>query len=377
MPQAGGQGQQGDDALAPLWITGVMFFIAYVVWATKHELIVQFVFYINLGESYLVNLLWPGDPLQGVINYIHQTDPSKVDWDTLMNVTTMVGAYMRFIFGLILGLLAFILYQKDLSSKFSKVYSMKTLRLQEKENWPAISPVVAEDLVKTDIDVGPWAMALNPMEFARKYNLLKKNDILMDPSAPGQEMTASIKKGDAKRVFTMQLGPLWQGFERCQPHVVALAAIFLARMNRDREGALNLSNNLSKEFATGKMNYAAAWPLLNKFKDLPVVREVVGQHAYVYTVMASLLKQARNDGVVPSSEFLWLKPIDRRLWYMLNCVGRQTPYVEISGAFAHWKAEIKMQRPSLTPMVDEATRALEIAIKEVRLTPKEIEELPS
>ena len=377
MPQAGGQGQQGDDALAPLWITGVMFFIAYVLWATKHELIVQFVFYINLGESYLVNLLWPGDPLQGVINYIHQTDPSKVDWDTLMNVTTMVGAYMRFIFGLILGLLAFILYQKDLSSKFSKVYSMKTLRLQEKENWPAISPVVAEDLVKTDIDVGPWAMALNPMEFARKYNLLKKNDILMDPSAPGQEMTASIKKGDAKRVFTMQLGPLWQGFERCQPHVVALAAIFLARMNRDREGALNLSNNLSKEFATGKMNYAAAWPLLNKFKDLPVVREVVGQHAYVYTVMASLLKQARNDGVVPSSEFLWLKPIDRRLWYMLNCVGRQTPYVEISGAFAHWKAEIKMQRPSLTPMVDEATRALEIAIKEVRLTPKEIEELPS
>ena len=190
-------------------------------------------------------------------------------------------------------------------------------------------------------------------------------------------MTASIKKGDAKRVFTMQLGPLWQGFERCQPHVVALAAIFLARMNRDREGAMNLSNNLSKEFATGKMNYAAAWPLLNKFKDLPEVREVVGQHAYVYTVMASLLKQARNDGVVPSSEFLWLKPIDRRLWYMLNCVGRQTPYVEIAGAFAHWKAEIKMQRPSLTPMVDEATRGLEIAIKEVRLSPKEIEELPS
>ena len=377
MPQAGGQGQQGDDALAPLWITGVMFFIAYVVWATKHELIVQLVFYINLGESYLVNLLWPGDPLQGVINYIHQTDPSKVDWDTLMRVTTIVGAYMRFIFALILGLLAFMLYQKDLTSKFSKVYSMKTLRLQEKENWPAISPVVAEDLVKTDIDVGPWAMALNPMEFARKYSLLKKNDILMDPSSPGQEMTASIKKGDAKRVFTMQLGPLWQGFERCQPHVVALAAIFLARMNRDREGAMNLSNNLSKEFATGKMNYAAAWPLLNKFKDLPEVREVVGQHAYVYTVMASLLKQARNDGVVPSSEFLWLKPIDRRLWYMLNCVGRQTPYVEIAGAYAHWKAEIKMQRPSLTPMVDEATRAFEIAIKEVRISPKEIEELPS
>lgn len=377
MPQASGQGQSGDDALAPLWIAGVFIIISYVVWYFNHGLIVRVVFQIDLIQAYFVNLLWPGEPLQGVIDYIHQSDPGHIDWNTLVRVSTSVAMYMRYVFCVIMLIMGFALYQKDLTSKFSKVYSMKTLRQQEQENWPAIAPVIAEDLVKTDIDVGPWAMALNPMEFSRKYNLLKKNDILMDPSAPGQEMTASVKKGDAKRIFTMQLGPLWEGFERCQPHVQALAAIFLARMNRDRDGAQKLANNLSREFATGKMNYAAALPLLNKFKDLPEVQEIVRRHAYVYTVMASLLVCARNDGVVPSSEFLWLKPIDRRLWYMLNCVGRQTPFVEISGAFAHWKAELKMQRASLTPMVDEATKALEIAVKEVRLTPKEIEELPS
>ena len=92
--------------------------------------------------------------------------------------------------------------------------------------------------------------------------------------------------------------------------------------------------------------------------------------------MASLIEKARQDGVVPSSEFLWLKPIDRRLWYMMNCVGRQTPFSEISGAFAHWKAEKVMGRRSLTPMIDEAIKALELAIKEVKLSPKELQELP-
>ena len=91
--------------------------------------------------------------------------------------------------------------------------------------------------------------------------------------------------------------------------------------------------------------------------------------------MASLLQASRDDGVVPSSEFLWLKPIDRRLWYVLNCVGRQTPYSEVAGPFAHWKAERAMKRKMLVPMVDEAIRALEIAIKEVKLSPEQLGEL--
>ncbi len=86
--------------------------------------------------------------------------------------------------------------------------------------------------------------------------------------------------------------------------------------------------------------------------------------------MASLLEGARDDGVVPSAEFLWLKTIDRRLWYMLNSVGRQTPYPEVGGPFAHWRAEKAMGRRSLVPMIDEAIKALEIAIKEMKLSPQ-------
>lgn len=74
-----------------------------------------------------------------------------------------------------------------------------------------------------------------------------------------------------------------------------------------------------------------ARPVIEKYKNTELVQEVTAKHAYTLTVIASLLEKARLDGVVPASEFLWLKPVDRRLWYMLNCVGRQTPYAEVAG----------------------------------------------
>lgn len=252
---------------------------------------------------------------------------------------------------------------------------MKSLRAQEQFNWPAIMPIVKEDLVSQDVNKGPWAMALTPMEFARKYNLLRKDDALLDNPVPGEEMTAGIRRGDAKRVFTMQLGPYWDGFERCSPQAYALSAVFMARMNRDRDAANNILKVLDKTFVDGKPDFSVARPVMKKYQNSELVQEVVAKHAYVLTVIASLLEAAREDGVVPSSEFLWLKPVDRRLWYMLNCVGRQTPYSEVAGPFAHWKAEKEMGRRSLVPMIDEAIRALEIAVKEVRLTPRQMEEL--
>ena len=88
-------------------------------------------------------------------------------------------------------------------------------------------------------------------------------------------------------------------------------------------------------------------------------------------MMASMLEGAREDGVQASADFLWVKPLDRRFWYMMNTVGRQTPYVEVAGPFAHWIAEKEAGRKLLVPMVEEATNALELALKEVVYRPDE------
>lgn len=370
------QQQSGsDNSFAAIWIIVLLFLTSYIVWRYGHAQIVQVVFQINIWQAKLVNFFLNNKALADQIVLMQTINPASVDFEQLWSMTRAVGDFMRYPVVVILVILAIILYTSNITLKFRKAHDMKSLRKQEQYNWPAIMPVIKEDLVSQDLNKGPWAMALSPFEFAKKYQLLRKDDVLLDNQIPGQEMTAGIRRGDAKRVFTMQLGPYWDGFERCSPPTFALAAVFIARINRDREAANTILQTLDKTFVLGKPDYSVAKSVMKKYYNTEIVQDIVAKHAYVFTVMASLLEAARDDGVVPSAEFLWLKVVDRRLWYMLNCVGRQTPYSEIAGPFAHWRAEKEMGHRSLVPMVDEATKALEIAIKEIKLTPRQMGEL--
>ncbi len=369
------QQPSGDNSMAPVWITVLVFLVLYIIWYAGHQHIVRIVFFLNILQAKFVSIFIGGSYLSSEVYLMETLDPVTVNWEQMVLLTRLVGNYSRYPFVGTLIILAGILYKSDVTLKFRKAHDMRSLRAQEQYNWPAIMPVIKQDLVSEDINKGPWAMALTPMEFARKYHLLKKEDILLDNPTPGQEMTAGIRRGDAKRVFTLQLGPYWSGFEHCSPQARALAAVFIARINRDRGASSHILETLDKGCSVGKPDFSVAIPVLKKYQDSDIVQEIASKHAYMLTVMASLLQASRDDGVVPSSEFLWLKPIDRRLWYMLNCVGRQTPFAEVGGPFAHWRAETVMGRRSLVPMIDEAIKALEIAIKEVKLSPKELQEL--
>lgn len=306
------------------------------------------------------------------MNYIKLVHPSDVDWAHVSGLCNAVGHYMRYPLGAILVTMAFFLYTKNIGMKFRRTHSMKTLRDQEQKNWPQIMPIIARDLAAEDVKIGPWAMALTPMEFAKQYNLLKKDEFA-PPGMANMEvpLTATIKKGEARRILTLQLGPYWNGFDALPPHTKALAAIFMAKINRDRDGAANLLKALSVSSVKGHLDVTQVPALLNKHRNSELVQEIIPKHAYVTTMMASLLESARDDGVLASADFLWLKPIDRRLWYTLNNMGRQTAFVEVGGIFAHWKVEKALKQRSLMPMVEEAVKALEMAIKEVKLTPKE------
>ena len=370
-----GQQQSGDNSMAPVWIMAFLILFCVFVWYYGRVHIVSFVFAITLFQAKIVAFVMGPSVLSAEIYMMSTVDPATVEWQQLVTLTTRVGDYVRYPWCLILVILSFTLYRSDVTLKFKRVHNMKTLRAQEQSNWPCIMPVVNQDLAKQDINVGPWAMALSPMEFARKYNLLKKEDALLEVQAAGLEMTAGLRRAEAKRYFTLQLGPYWTGFDKCPPQAAALAAVFLARLNRDRKAAALILSELDKTSLTGKPNYSVAYPILQKYQQCEQAQELVAKHAYLLTFMASLLKLSRDDGVVPSCEFLWLKPVDRRLWYMLNCVGRQTPFAEVAGPFAHWRAEQVLGRASKVPMIDEAIKALEIAIKEVKLTPKELQGL--
>lgn len=169
------QQQQGsDNGMAPIWIMVLLFITVFIIWKTGHQYIVMTVFQINIWQAKLVNLFIHNEQLTNLIYLMQTLDPNAVDWNQLLETTRAVGDFMRYPVVLVLVVLALILYRSNITLRFRKTHDMRTLRAQEQFNWPAIMPVVKEDLVSQDVNKGPWAMALTPMEFARKHHLLKK-----------------------------------------------------------------------------------------------------------------------------------------------------------------------------------------------------------
>ncbi|MEN9916411.1 MAG: component of Dot/Icm secretion system [Pseudomonadota bacterium] len=370
MPAPAQQQQSGDNSLAPLWIILCLFLLGWLLWAFFHTQIVGFALQIKFWESRLIAFFMPS--LQQLPLTIQQLIPAEVPFPQLLSVSQEVGSYLRYPIILILAGLALIIYFSHINLQFKKLYDMDSLAEAESKNWPQISPVIKLDLVKEDIDKGPWAMALSPMQFAKKYQLLHEEKIIPSMTMAAKkhnQRTVNIKREAAHHLFVMQCGEYWQGVQYLKPATKALFAVFAARANRDRDGALQLLLQIAESTANGRLDFSGADALLQKHIHNKSVQRVMYSHAYVLTVMASMLVLARKEGVLATADFLWLKPTDRLLWFMLNSVGRQTSFAEVSGPFAHWNVEQAMGRRLMVPMVEEAVNGLEAAIKDILYIP--------
>ncbi|NQY41759.1 MAG: type IVB secretion system coupling complex protein DotM/IcmP [Legionellales bacterium] len=356
------QQQQSDSSYDLAYIAVFLFAVGYGVWYFYHDQIVYYVFKLKLFEAHLVDLVT--DDLDYDMVLLESLEPSSVTINGMLELAREVGRYFRYPVILVLSLLAVLLYFKSASNKFKTKYSMNSLAVAEKVNWPQITPILHLNLVEQPIMEGPWSMALAPMEFAKKYKII---EVTMPENVGSRKEIPSVKliRNKARTVFVEQLGGVWTDVDSIPIYAKALFGIFSARINRDRGDADRLIKQLAASANSRKLNYSGTDKLVKKYIDSKLVQKVISKHAYYLTVMASMLAAAREDGVVASADFLWLKPIDRKLWYVLNCVGRQTPYTEIAGPFAHWVAEKSYGKKIKTPMVDTAVDALEFALSEI------------
>ena len=246
---------------------------------------------------------------------------------------------------------------------------MAKLRQSESVIWPQINPTMHLDLVSENIFEGPWAMPENPMEFAKRNRLIEELPVPIDPFLAKRGLIEiNIIPDRARAVFSNQMGPLLGDLNQLPIHTKALFGIFAARAVNDTKGANELMINISRSCAKGKPDFTGAQELLRKHYNTKEISKIFSTHAYVYTMMTSLLEHARTNGVLATADFLWLKPIDRRLWYVLNCTGRHTAFCEIAGPFSHWRAEKALKRKVIRPMVDQAIVALNEAVKMIIYT---------
>lgn len=371
MPPAGGGQNQADNHMAPVWIIVSIFVVVFAIWYLFRIPLIKGFLFVKLLE---IDAIAPfTSSLNGLRQVILTTNPTDFSYASLVMIANKVGNYTAFFAGFFLLLFAILLYRKSIGLRFRQTYTMKTLLKVENVNWPQTTPIVGLDLIKEDIETGPWAMAKTPMQFAKINNLLKEQKKVAEEGMLSREakLEVILNKPKTVEVFVRQLGRPWQGIDALNMHTKALFAIFVARLNNDIEAAAALMRQIAASSHSKKLNFSGVRELLEKHRNNPLIEEVTSRHAFVFTVMASILELSRTVGVEASADFLWLKPIDRRLWYMLNAVGRQTPQSEVAGPFAHWLVEKSLNRRVVTPMIDEAVKGLEGAIASVIYKPGE------
>lgn len=346
--------------LIGLWYFKPGWVIAPVFWLRRIELDFMILgahlwnsvaHYIHLPSIHTNELL----ALKSVVSHVN---PKTFHFREFETVNGVMGDWLRWPVMGVLLVLAVIAYFRHSTMMFRQRYNMNTLKELERENWPQIEPVLSLNLVKEDIEKGPWSMAKVPLDYC------KENKIIKIEEKEGKKIWA-IEKGPAARLLTMQLGPLWKDLFNLPIHIKALIVIFVAHAQRNQDISKHFLKQIAGSAASGKLDFTGVNEQLMQYQNAKILSWLRPRHAYVRTMMASLLEVARANGVLATAEFLWLKPVDRKLWYMLNSVGRQTAVVEVSGIFAHWKAEKALGRAMTTPMVKEAVKALDFSVQNI------------
>jgi intracellular multiplication protein IcmP len=354
---ASGQQENSNDGLL---LMGMLLAALVAIWYFFGQYLATGYIFTKRAEYYALKLILVDKIFAGAwASHVGAIEPllfghfkTKPSLKELGAIGSGVGFFSRWIYAAGLAYVTYRVLQKNPMQKFKRTHSMASLVASEQKLWPAIAPVQRLNLIKEDIDKGPWMMSRKPLDFTRFYRLLDEGN--------------KLNRERAEKLFAMQLGKLWEGTDKLPPYAQALFTCFAAQACGDLDVAKIGLDKLSIAMADKKEDYGWVAPLLAKYEKQDVVQNVMKKHAYVYTVMASMLKAARGFGVLQSPEFIWLRPKNRQLWYILNGVGRRVSFAEVGGIYAHWIAEEVAEHPIERPYVVKAVDALERALLEVK-----------
>lgn len=347
-------GQEGSDSLQSNLIiititVVVMAVILWLIFGSRFSILMSILrkYELWLFKPFFAGALDLWQRLTGL-------NGSPLEFRDTFVMLTATGNYVRWLFIPPIVVMAVIVYMKSYRGRFRRRHSMSSLAKQEAVIWPEIAPVAGRqiEMVSGDITKGEWAAVMTEWEFAVKHKLAVRG--------------GKLNRDASRDTFVNQLGPLWAGHQALPMHARALLAAFALRIAGKTDEALVAFRKMSSSYAAGGglkgMDFTWVDAVLQEHGRHPNLLRVYERHAYTFTVMATVQQIARADGVLASPLYLWLKPVDRRLWYTLNNVGRYAFHVECAGIMSHWLFEKTVGAACPSPMVEKAIDGLEQAL---------------
>ncbi len=375
MPQGGrNDPTQNNDSEVKLLVgcvvvVGIVFFL----WWFGRGWIVRAGFAVSWAKLWAAKLTFGlSENGEGGLRYVTDTLTNRVDaWDVpvLYLWTIMNGAGGKLVWVYIAAILAMAGWCmfKMKGNGFTSKHDMNSLANAQAINWRTLTPGA---VFKPDTAPKEWDQARRPTDW------IKDNGIRLN-----REEGLDVEKVD--EILVTHLGDVWRGYTPDLPvHVRALAVIFALHHigkatkvdGETKPYALILREDVAVAYATmpkGAALDARIEALLKPFagekKMLSAIENVLDpkKHAYVNTALyAQLIKARKRRGVLGAGELLWVKGVDRTLWYVINNAGRRAYHVEGAGAVAHYDAERVTGSALIEPHIGQARYGVETYLRE-------------
>lgn len=377
----------GSNADDPTWtlliLVSILGGIGWVIWHFFNQPLMELVRYVKLieiaplalvdrqasscfvwlREAHVSNTMPSHDAYQAALGCFGSEALARLPAAEALkyyNITpTSLGAISRFVglYGkwLVVGFCGFVAYYalfKSVRNEYKNRHTLESFIKTQATIWKVIAPIVS----------------FNPSTHSARVlggRVPKKLPLFAEALAPEEWLSfhqIPIVKGipcreDVHRALLLQLGPrLTENYQDMPFYIQALLAALALKGVQKRDESDDLLGRISACWSESKgMSYPPALVAEIKkiLKDPAIGGEaltVAKNHAFRTTAVVGVLKWARfMGGVLAAAQLLWLRGVDRDLWYALNNLGRRSFHTEGAGAMAHFMAEDLAHKALVVP----------------------------
>ena len=367
------------DTSTFLWVVFLIIAILGVpaIYAAKAGVINDF--FLSVAKIQLKSFVPFSEEAQKAWAHITSLDPASLTWERMQAILSYTGKWIRWPFALFLVVLGVASIFMSRTGGLTRRFNMESLLKNNAESFPCLRPVVGRGaylLSPESYDSGPWRFAQSPVQFAIEHGLLidaKGKPFSLEQALhnglPSIELpaygNAKLDEEKAVVVFQEQLGRLFVGFDELSTGRKALASAFIAYASGNKNECLKILDAVSSSYTEQELpacavldhnafqnRLAKTWEKHSSILSEPLI---IRHSAFELVWFMAMLTQARKKGVLASSQFLWLRPLDRPLWYALNQCGGRAAWAEGFASWAHYMAEEKakqaLQEPHILPAI--------------------------
>jgi len=368
VPQSGGQG--GAIGALLIIVGGIGIFL-WFLWREENALVSQLAISVFSEEIRLIQLF--SHRFDVAARQLAVANPERVHFQQLVRMARSIGEVFLWPgIAIVLASAAFCL-RCAASARYRRSFDLDGLMWEQSKTFRGHAAFAGRKLGLVE----PRAKGPRPADPA-----LSCEEWL---ACWARDEDGKFQESCARAELIRQLGARWAGFEALASAQKVMLWAMAWHLQGRRGEAIGFLGDLSQSLSCPGKREGREGPLddlvfperLVKWAETELrstaggrrVAEIMARHAYVVPGLMTTLAMARDaSGILPPSQFAFLKLVDRRLWFALQSLGspaamlnpalHPNPCVEAMGARDHWAAECLSNHPICVPSIDRAVGVL-------------------